>query len=202
MKKIFLSLTVIFLLLIGVDVYAAKYDSLPLDVRETFENFVRYFNDGDTEIYNIIDQENSEISINIKDYLGNTALNYEVIDVEIISEEHYRINTRISASGVDGFTNWQVSGYKAYFDVKFINDSYKVTDTDLFSKIGAENVGESIFKVFLIIGALFLGFWLIIGIIVICYFISKKKKKANNINSNNVNTNNMSNFSNSNPPSM
>ena len=185
MKKIFLGIAISFILFIGIDVFAAKYDSLPVEAKDTFEFFVYYFNNGNEAIYNIIDQENSELSINIKEYLGNTNLDYNVIDVKIISDNHYRINTRISASGVDGFTNWQISGHKCFFDVKFINDSYKVTDTDLFSKIGAENVGETIFKVFLIFGALFLGFWLVIGIIAIWYFISKKKKKVNNNSANN-----------------
>ena len=36
MKKIFLGIAISFILFIGIDVFAAKYDSLPVEAKDTF----------------------------------------------------------------------------------------------------------------------------------------------------------------------
>ena len=179
MKKLILFTVFILLLFINIDVYAVKYNTLSEDVKVTFENFVNYFNTGNEEIYNIINLENDELHSSIQKYLNSANIGYKVIEVEIMDENYYRINTILDAKGHESFYNWEISGHKVYFDISFIDNGYKITDTDLFDNIGYENVSESIdsfFKIFLIIGTVIIGFWLIIVLIIILYCIFKNKK--------------------------
>lgn len=141
------------------------------DVRASLDNFLECINDGDNNVYNYIDTSNTELYNNVESYLHSLAINYQITN---ITEKNntYIIETKIQAEGI----GWNISGVTANFEIKEINNQYKITKTTLFDVIGMKNVFSFILKIFMIIGAVVLIFIVIIIIIVIIVVRMRKKK--------------------------
>ena len=142
-------------------------------VQNTFEGFVFYLNKGSDNVYDYIDSSNTKLRNNVEEYLGNISLNNEVLDVTSISENHYKIEARIDASG----GTWNVSGFKVYYEIKLIDGEYRLVDTNLFEFVGSENVIEFVGKIFIIIGSIISVIFLIVLIIAIILIVKSRKKK-------------------------
>ena len=170
-----LSLLLVFIIsfFIVITVNAYQYNELPVKVQDTFERFVFYLNEGTDNVYDYIDFSNDELRNNVKAYLGDINLNNEVLDVTCISENHYKIEARIDASG----GTWNVSGFKVYYEIKFVDREYKIVETNLFEFVGSENVIEFVGKIFIIIGCIISVIFLIVLIVVIILIVKSRKKK-------------------------
>ena len=54
-------------------------DDIPYEVEEVLEEFISDLNDGDEDIYKIIDENNTEITSNVHEYLNGINIMYQVI---------------------------------------------------------------------------------------------------------------------------
>ena len=156
------------------NVYAYSYYDLPYEVKSTFENFFEYLNNSNEDIYNIIDSSNSELMDNISEYLHGIDIIYEVENINVINSNHYKIDTKISANGI----GWNVTGFSTYYEIKLINDGYKIVNTNLFDVIGTENILYFILKKLAIVGGIISGIGLIV-LLIILMVIKNKKTKVN-----------------------
>ena len=172
-KKFGLLLVSIISFFVVVTVNAYEYNERPVKVQNTFEGFVFYLNKGSDNVYDYIDSSNTKLLNNVEEYLGNISLNNEVLDVTSISENHYKIEARIDASG----GTWTVSGFKVYYEIKLIDGEYRLVDTNLFEFVGSENVIEFVGKIFIIIGSIISVIFLIVLIIAIILIVKSRKKK-------------------------
>ena len=98
------------------------------------------------------------------------SINSEIIKASEM-DDTYIIKTRIMASGA----GWHVSGATVEYKLKKINGIYKITDTDLFNKVGFENVFAFIMQIFAIVGGIMFFITLIVVIIVL--IVVKKSKR-------------------------
>lgn len=182
MKKILVLLIMCIMMFSFVNVIYAN-DDIPNEVEEVLEDFISDLNDGDEDIYGIIDENNTEMVSNVHDYLNGVNIMYQVIKSERVSDEYYKITIRFNANGV----GWEVNGFKAIIEIKKIGSDYIVINTDLFNHIGAENV----FSFILIVFGIIIGFMAIFAIIVvIAIVVYHKKKKARDAMYNNLNNGN------------
>ena len=143
------------------------------NARISLDNFFECVNDADYDVYNYIDTTNTELYNNIQNYLNSLTINYQIIN---ITEKNNicTIDTRISASGI----GWNVSGLTVTFELKKINNEYKITKTNLFDKIGFDNIFLFTSKIFAIVfGILFLIFAIPPIIVVVCIIVYNKKKE-------------------------
>ena len=179
-----LSLLLVFIIsfFIVITVNAYQYNELPVKVQDTFERFVFYLNEGTDNVYDYIDFSNDELRNNVKAYLGDINLNNEVLDVRCISENHYKIEARIDANG----DTWNVSGFKVYYEIKFVDSEYKIVETNLFEFVGSENVIEFVGKIFIIIGCIVSVIFLIVLIVVIILIVKSRKKKIVAVENNDI----------------
>lgn len=172
MKKICILLFISLITFFNInEVKAYEYYELPYEAQTTFENFIYYLNNGNKQIYNIIDNNNQDLTYNIDKYLNGININYELKNISTLNENHYKIETKISAKG----TNWNVSGFTTYYEVKKIDNEYKIVDTNLFDVVGSDNVMNFILRIFAIIGGIMLSVGLVITIIVV--IVIKKNRK-------------------------
>ena len=172
-KKFGLLLVSIISFFVVITVNAYEYNELPVKVQNTFEGFVFYLNKGSDNVYDYIDSSNTKLRNNVEEYLGNINLNNEVLDATTISDNYYKIEARIDANG----GTWNVSGFKVYYEIKFVDGEYKLVETNLFEFVGSENVIEFVGKIFIIIGVIVTVVFLIVLIIAIVLIVKSRKKK-------------------------
>lgn len=165
-----------------VTVNAYEYNELPIEVQNTFEGFIYSFNEGSDDVYDYVDSSNIELRNNVKGYLSDINLKNEILDVTTISDNHYKIEARIDASG----GTWNVSGFKVYYEIKFVDGEYRVVDTNLFEFIGSENVIEFVGKIFIIIGLVVSFVFLVVLIVTIVLIVKSRNKKIVTGQMNNV----------------
>lgn len=152
------------------------------NVENTVDDFIFYLDIGSSSIYNIIDSTNTELYQGIVEYLYEYIdIEYDVKKIEKISDNTYKVKGKIEASG----ENWTANGFTVSFEVEKEYGAYKITYTDLFDKIGAENVTKTVFvivgTIFLILGFSFILFiGIVTMIVVIVVVVNKKKKKEEN----------------------
>ena len=72
---------------------------------------------------------------------------------------------------------WNVHGFSTYYEVKLIDNQYKIIDTNLFDVVGVDNVFKFVLKVFAIIIGLFLSIGAIVATIITIVIIKNRKKK-------------------------
>ena len=156
-----------------ITVKAYEYNELPVKVQNTFEGFVFNLNNGSDYVYDYIDSSNTKLRNNVKGYLGDINLNNEVLDATTISDNYYKVEARIDASG----GTWNVSGFKVYYEIKLVDGEYKLVDTNLFEFIGSENVIEFVGKTFIIIGVIVTVVFLVVLIVAIVLIVKSRKKK-------------------------
>ena len=166
-SKILLSLLLVLIISMQLAQTVQALD-LNSNVKSSLDNFLKCMNDGDNNVYNYIDTSNTELYNNVESYLHSLAINYKITN---ITEENdtYTIEAKIAAAGI----GWNVSGLTVKFELKEINNQYKITNTSLFDVIGIENVLSFILKIFAIIG----GVLLILIVIIVIIVIRVRKKK-------------------------
>ena len=197
LKKIIVSflIFIVFTSVFTTTIFASTKDIDP-QAKETIINFFRSINGHDKSVYNYLDEDNTELSNNIKEYLNTIKIKYEIKN---ITEENdgYKIDIKMEASG----KNWKVSGITVNCELKKIGNEYKIVNTNLFDYVGTENVTKFALNiannVFSTVGVIFLSIAVIIIIIVIIVVVTvvlctRKKKENKNENSiieNNENNN-------------
>lgn len=147
-------------------------------VESAVDNFIYYLDTGNSNIYYIIDDTNITLYQGILDYLYNDIeIEYDVKKIEKIDENTYKVKGKINASD----ENWNVNGFSVYFELKNDYGTYKIVQTDLFNKIGTENIAKAVFN---LVGIIFLAIILIIlfitiitAMIIIIIVVANKKKK-------------------------
>lgn len=176
MKKIFSVLLLLMVMFLNVQVNAEEV--LPDIAKSSLDNFVINLNFGDTKVYDYIDKENNDLYINVEKYLNKINLQYNIREITRIDDVTYNVKTTITASGNEDGANWNVSGFSVNFKLRETNDKYLIIETDLFEKVGSDNVIAFVLKIFKIIGTIFLGIGLIITIVVVI-LLNRNKKKRN-----------------------
>ena len=176
LKKILkLIILVVIIINIGTQIVNAENIDINNRAEETVNGFYRCMNESDEKIYSYIDTSNTELYENVKRYLHGISIIYEITDANQ-ENDIYHIKTRISAQGA----GWTVSGFTVNFDLKLVDNEYVITNTNLFDVVGMENVFKFVFKIFAIIGGVFLT--VIIIVLMIIVFIKKReaREKSNN----------------------
>ena len=166
-SKILLSILLVLTISIQL-VQTVQASDLNSNIKSSLDNFLECINAGDNNVYNYIDTSNMELYNNVESYLHSLAINYQITN---ITEENntYTIEAKIAASGIGG----NVSGLTVKFELKEINNQYKITNTSLFDVIGIENVLSFILRIFAIIGGVLL--FIIVIIVIIVIRVRKKK---------------------------
>lgn len=147
-------------------------------VEKVVDNFIYYLDTGNSNIYYIIDDTNTNLYQGILDYLySDIEIEYDVKKIEKIDENTYKVKGKISASD----ENWNINGFSVYFELEKNYESYKIVQTDLFNKIGAENIAKTVFNlvgiIFLAIILIILFFIIIATMIIIIIVVANKKKQ-------------------------
>lgn len=168
-------LVLVFITILGIQIVNASATLVPSSVTTSLENFMECLNDGDEDIYNYIDTSNSELYNNIQKYLKSMEIRYQLEGITVENDTYY-IETKIAASGI----GWNVSGFTTNYEIKEIDNEYKIVNTDLFDTVGTENVFKFVLKIFGIIGGVILGIIAIVVTIVIIIVIKNKKKNEQN----------------------
>lgn len=178
MKNIKKFVILLILVLIPLTTIEAETKTTP---EEAIEDFIVSLTSRSDSIYNQIDNTNTELVNDIKGYTGNLKIDYNIIKVDN-QNELTNAEIRINASGRQGNSNWEVNGIKVNITLKQENGNYIIIDTDIFDKIGTKNVFKFIFKIFAIVGAIFIIIAIIITtIVIVCIKNSKKKKGAKEV---------------------
>lgn len=105
--------------------------------RETLNAFIKYMNNGGSNIFDYIDRSNTELENNINQYLGTVSMNLNVTKIEE-RDDYSNISGTLTAHG----DNWSCEGITVKFEFKKINDKYLLTDTTLFDHIGSANIED------------------------------------------------------------
>ena len=142
----------------------------------TVKEFLSYLSAENYYALIYIDSNNYELYNTVQDKLHSyEEIKYEIKKVKK-QGDNYKVEVKIAAEGI----NWKVSGITANFDVKEINNSYKITSTDFFEITSPEHIAGMAFGivsvVFIILGVVF-GTIIIIVVIVIVVAVNKSKKK-------------------------
>ena len=74
--------------------------------------------------------------------------------------------------------NWKINGITVKFDVKEVDNSYKIIDTDFFKKASSEYIIEMVFGIFAIVGVIFFIVIITIAIIVVIVIVKANKKQV------------------------
>lgn len=177
MKKISkILLVLIFVIILGVQIVNASATLIPQGVNVALENFMECLNEGDEKIYEYIDSSNTKLYSDIQKYLKSMEIKYQIKNIDVENDTYY-IETKIAASGI----GWNVNGFSTNYEIKEIDNEYKIIQTDLFDVVGTENVFKFILKIFAIVGGVIFGIIAIVVTIVIVIVVkTKKNKKENN----------------------
>ena len=137
------------------------------------DNFFLYLNSNDSKIYNYIDNSNSELKNNVKNYLGTMTSEHRIITTTNDGNGTYFIGCTISAAG----TKWNISNINVIFNVKEVNGTPVITKTTFFDNLGYDNVktlvGKIFYKIFIFVIVAAVGVVLVIlGIV-----LTAKKRK-------------------------
>ena len=166
-------------MLFTVNIAQAK-ESLPEPAQEVLEQFMKYLDEGNEEIYYYMDSTNTNMYNNIQQYLHNTNINYKIKNITKNQEGSYTVKLKIDAQG----KNWKVSGINVNVKIEDVSVyGYTVTETTLFDHIGAKNITKNVFSVLGIVGIVFIILIvIIISIVVIIIIVLKNKKNATSEN--------------------
>ncbi|MBQ6991777.1 MAG: hypothetical protein IJN50_02520 [Clostridia bacterium] len=150
-------------------------------VENTVNNFIFYLDIGSSNIYSIIDSTNTELYQGILEYLyEDIEIEYDVKKIEKISDNTYEVKGEIEAYGED----WNANGFSVSFEVEESYGTYKIISTNLFNKIGEENVDKTMFMAIIVLLMIVFAALFSIGItimaVVIIVIVNKKKKNEDN----------------------
>lgn len=150
-------------------------------VENTINNFIFYLDIGSSNIYSIIDSTNTELYQGILEYLyEDIEIEYDVKKIEKISDNTYEVKGEIEAYGED----WNANGFSVSFEVEESYGTYKIISTNLFNKIGEENVDKTMFMAIIVLLMIVFAALFSIGItimaVVIIVIVNKKKKNEDN----------------------
>ncbi len=180
MSKLLKSVVIIFILIISSMIFLpiANADMAPYsydDPRYALNYFIYSLCDknGFANVYDYIDTSNTELKKNVEEYLYAIDIDYEIKNTKQLENGNYMISTKIEAEG----ESWSINGISVDFELKQTDSGYVVVNTNLFDKVGTENVFKFVFKIFAIIGGVIFAFAAIIAIVVIIIVKNVKKKK-------------------------
>lgn len=150
-------------------------------VENTVNNFIFYLDIGSSNIYSIIDSTNTELYQGILEYLyEDIEIEYDVKKIEKISDNTYEVKGEIEAYGED----WNADGFLVSFEVEESYGTYKIISTNLFNKIGEENIDKTMFMAIIVLLMMVFAVLFSIGItimaVVIIVIVNKKKKNEDN----------------------
>ena len=150
----------------------AKQVEYPDEIVNVLEVFINCLNNNDEDIYSVIDLNNTQLINDINNQINDINVTYEIINVKNKDENYFRIKTRFNASG----DNWSTSGFTSWYDIKLIDGGYKITDTNLFNKVGLEYISKAVLIGFLAAGVIFVLPFLFIhdNIIWLSFIVSDK----------------------------
>jgi len=168
LKKILILFIIFF---ITSNVYADYNDQ---KIANSFDQFITCINTNDKCAYDYIDDSNKELYDNITHYLNSLHIDYEIKNIKE-NNNTYKIKANIAASG----TNWSIKGINVYFDLKEIDNSYKIINTTLFENINPKKILALIFKILIFIA--FIAFAYILTVVIVVIYASKKKKQKENV---------------------
>lgn len=184
MRNKIIKFITIFTLLFIIGISANSVNASSEQAKITVENFLTDIEEESSDSIDYIDKNNYELYNIVQENLYSiSSLNYKITKITQ-EDDVYHVNVKIEAEG----TNWKISGITVKFDVKQINGSYKIIDTNFFEKANLEYGAKIAFGIlggigivfFLIIGA-FVFVTIIIIVIIIIAVKKSKKEKTNNI---------------------
>lgn len=166
MKKLFL----IFVIFISFCNVSAKENKYPSEIKEVLKVFINCLNNGDEDVYNLVDSNNKDLISDIENRIDDIEVTYDIKYIKSKGENYYRIKTIFSASG----DHWSTNGFSSWFDIKLIDGTYKIADTNLFNKVGQEYIVTLV--IFWFAAALCIFF----APFIILIFNVKRSRKVNN----------------------
>lgn len=180
MKNKIIKLIALLGLLLISGIFFVSSNASDTEAKYVVDNFMTYIEHGNSKAKDYIDDDNYILYNTVQEKLYSiSSLDYQI--TKITQEDNiYHISAKISAEG----DNWKISGITVNFDVKRINNSYKITYTDFFEKANSKYGVGIVATVFSVIGIVFLiimGVLITIGIIIVIIVVlvvkSNKKKK-------------------------
>ena len=142
-------------------------------VKNTVDNFLTYIEQENSSALKYIDQNNNKLYTTVQENLYSiSSIDYQITKITQ-KNDIYHVKVKVSAKG----DNWKLNGITVKFDIKEVDNSYKIIDTDLFQKASSEYIIWMVFSIFAFIGIIFFIVIITIVIIVIIVIVKSNKKK-------------------------
>ena len=103
------------------------------DIIFTLSRIIKYYNDGDKELYNYIDKSNEQMYKDFKGNIGRGTITYnEKVGIIDAGSNQYKLAVLIDANGKIFNSTWSVKNKYMYFTFKYDESkkSFILTDTD------------------------------------------------------------------------
>ncbi|MBE5821397.1 MAG: hypothetical protein E7311_02270 [Clostridiales bacterium] len=107
-------------------------------IHEKLENIINYLNNDNEDIYSCIDTSNTVLSDNINTYMGRVEIAYKILKSSYMQNGKAQVICN-TVTIIDGK---EIVRGEAYFDFIEINNTFILTDTDLFSLFKKTNNEE------------------------------------------------------------
>lgn len=109
------------------------------DTIDVLSKIIKYYNDGDKEIYNYMDVSNKQMYKDFKGNIGRGNITYnEKVGILDVNTNEYKLAVLIDADGKVFNSTWSVKNKYMYFTFKYDESkrSFILTDTDFFDASG------------------------------------------------------------------
>lgn len=109
------------------------------DIIFTLSRIIKYYNDGDKELYNYIDKYNEQMYKDFKGNIGRGTITYnEKVGIIDAGSNQYKLAVLIDANGKIFNSTWSVKNKYMYFTFKYDESkkSFILADTDFFDASG------------------------------------------------------------------
>lgn len=173
MNKVFKVLIIIVSFIFITNVNAGYKE----DLTASFNEFVLYYNTGDSLICDLI-HDNQNLCKKLKKNSGNGVIKYEQIDIKDLGNNEYRLVALAEGNGIIYNSHWSLNKQYVTFEYNYVDNKYLLSDTNFFELSSIDMLTLSYNKIFVKIALIFLRTFIpVILVILIISIILKKKKR-------------------------
>lgn len=125
------------LLIISIHIFSVVVNAFGI-VKEDFEAFIDYLNNGDENIYTYIDSSNAELINYINLYKNRVEVSCKILNISYLGNSE----ANIICNMVTVVDSKNIIRGEVYFDFKEIDDTFIIYNTNLFDLINKPSIPE------------------------------------------------------------
>lgn len=144
-------------------------------VSTVFFDIIDFYNNGNKEIFNYVDANNTELLKKIKGNMGNGVIKYsQQVNYKSLGNDEYLVGVQMSGSGKVYNSSWAFADMFVTFKFRYDENktSYVLTETDLFDKSGIDLLRKSYSELF--INVLVISFFIFTIMMIVSYRIYRR----------------------------